>query len=164
MKPKEWPHDHICMHDELWYAETFSHESCWLQACYHCKGCLIRAISVALWFQASYNVSFHGLIEEESKQDVAILALWHSSIVFDERCRSTCSVGLTFCWGSALWYIPWHTCFTLSYGSDWWLAPKYSWMLALCLFVNSLDWTLVWLAPGGAQNSKFVCFCVLSKI
>lgn len=88
-------------HDELWYAETFD-ESCWLQACYHCRGCLVRAILVALWFQASYNVSFHVLIEEDSKQDVAILALWHSSIVFDERCRSTCSVGLTCCWGSAM--------------------------------------------------------------
>ena len=28
-------------------------------------------------------------------------------------------------------------------------------MTALCLSVNSLNWTLVWLAPGGDQNSEF---------
>ena len=28
-------------------------------------------------------------------------------------------------------------------------------MFALCLSVNLLNWTLVWLAPGGTQNSEF---------
>ena len=34
-------------------------------------------------------------------------------------------------------------------------------MIALYLSVNSLIWALVWLAPGGTQNSEFVCFYVL---
>ena len=29
--------------------------------------------------------------------------------------------------------------------------------------VNSLTWTLVWLAPGGTRNSVFVCFYVLPQ-
>ena len=34
-------------------------------------------------------------------------------------------------------------------------------MVTLYLTVNSLIWTLVWLAPGGTQNSEFVCFYFL---
>ena len=58
-------------------------------------------------------------------------------------------------------YIPWHIHATLTYGSAWWRALRYWWIIALHLTVNSLIWTLVWLAPGGTQNSEFVCFYVL---
>ena len=30
-----------------------------------------------------------------------------------------------------------------------------------CVSTNSLNWTLVWLAPEGTQNCEFVCFHLL---